>query len=156
MSELDSTKQSHQPWVLDFLRLPGNDLPLPTYATDLASGMDLRSAEDVVIPPRGCVAVATGLALSIPEGFEGQVRMRSGLALHHRLIVPNSPGTIDADFRSELKVIVMNLGDEPFHIERGHRIAQLVIAPVVRVQPREVTELPPSNRAGGFGHTGIR
>lgn len=137
-------------------RLPGNDLPLPAYATEDASGMDLRAAEDVEIAPGGCIAVPTGLSLAIPEGCEGQVRMRSGLALRHQLIVPNSPGTIDRGFRGELKVIVMNLGPEVFRIARGTRFAQLVISPVVRVRPVEVTELPPSPRGeGGFGHTGV-
>jgi dUTP diphosphatase len=138
-------------------RLPGNDLPLPEYATPLASGMDLRAAEDVTLEPGRRVAVPTGFALAIPEGYEGQVRMRSGLALRHGLVVPNSPGTIDHCFAGELKVIVMNLGDEPFRISRGDRIAQLVIQPVVQARWTEVEALPPSERGeGGFGHTGVR
>ena len=117
--------------------------------------MDLRSAEDRVIAPGECVAVETGFALALPAGTEGQVRMRSGLALRHQLIVPNSPGTIDADFTGALKVIVLNAGREPFHLTRGMRFAQLVVAPVVRVRPVEVRELPATERgAGGFGSTG--
>ncbi len=138
-------------------RLPGNDLPLPAYSTPLASGMDLRSAEDVTLEPGRRAAVPTGFALAIPEGYEGQVRMRSGLALRHGLVVPNSPGTIDHGFSGELKVIVMNLGDEPFRISRGDRIAQLVIQPVVHARWVEADALPPSERGeGGFGHTGVR
>jgi dUTP pyrophosphatase len=138
-------------------RLPGNDLPLPAYATDHASGLDLRSAEDHELAPGARVAVATGFSLAIPAGWEGQVRMRSGLALRHGLVVPNAPGTIDADYRGELKVIVMNLGQETYRIRRGDRIAQLVLQRVERARPREVEELPGSGRGeGGFGHTGVR
>ena len=140
---------------LPFRRLAENELPLPQYATELSSGMDLRAAEDYTIAPGGRVAVRTGLQLAIPRDCEGQVRMRSGLALRHGLIVPNAPGTIDSDFRGELKVLVMNLGSETVELARGERIAQLVISPVVRVTPVEVGELPPTARgAGGFGHTG--
>ncbi len=142
---------------LPFRRLPGNDLPLPSYAREHDSGFDLRSSQEYEIAPGETVAVATGFALAIPPGYEGQVRMRSGLALDHKLIVPNSPGTIDAGFRGELKVIVMNLGTAPFRVERGHRIAQLVVTRVEHVRPVEVDELPATERGeGGFGHTGIR
>jgi dUTP pyrophosphatase len=138
-------------------RLPGNDLPLPAYATEHASGLDLRAAEDHDIPPGTRVAVGTGFSLAIPAGWEGQVRMRSGLALRHGLIVPNAPGTIDADYRGELKVIVMNLGPETFRVRRGDRIAQLVVQRVERARPLEVEDLPGSARGeGGFGHTGVR
>jgi dUTP diphosphatase len=142
---------------LPFRRLPGNDLPLPSYATLHASGMDLRASQDHAISPGERVAVGTGFELAIPEGYEGQVRMRSGLALKHGLVVPNSPGTIDSDYRAELKVIIMNLGAETFHISRGDRVAQLVITPVQRISPIEVTELSETARGeGGFGHTGVR
>ena len=138
-------------------RLPGNDLPLPEYAREHDSGLDLRSAEDHAIPPGGRVAVGTGFSLAIPPGYEGQVRMRSGLALGHGLVVPNSPGTIDAGFTGELKVLVMNLGSEVVHVSRGDRIAQLVIARVESARLVEVEKLPGSARGeGGFGHTGLR
>ena len=114
-------------------RLPhGEGLPLPAYATSGAAGMDVVSAEDVVIAPQARYAVATGLALAIPHGFEIQVRPRSGLALKHGITVPNTPGTIDSDYRGELKVILINHGAEPFSIARGDRVAQLVLAPVVQ------------------------
>ncbi|MBA4044775.1 MAG: dUTP diphosphatase, partial [Erythrobacter sp.] len=109
----------------------GEGLPLPAYATTGAAGMDVVSAEDVVIAPGERHAVATGLAVAIPEGYEIQVRPRSGLALKHGITVPNTPGTIDSDYRGELKVILINLGAEPFAIARGDRVAQLVLAPVV-------------------------
>jgi dUTP pyrophosphatase len=145
------------PLEIRIRRLPGNDLPLPAYATPLASGMDLRAAEDVALEPGERAAVPTGFALAIPAGYEGQVRMRSGLALRQGLVVPNSPGTIDHGFSGELKVIVMNLGSEAFRISKGDRIAQLVIQPVMQARWVEVEELPPSERGeGGFGHTGIR
>jgi dUTP pyrophosphatase len=119
--------------------------------------MDLRAAEDVTLAPGQRHAVATGFAIAIPDGCEGQVRMRSGLALRHGLVVPNAPGTIDADFRGELKVIVMNLSAEPYAIRRGDRIAQLVIHRVERVNPVESPDLPQTSRGeGGFGHTGVR
>jgi dUTP pyrophosphatase len=142
------------------LRLPhGADLPLPSYATDGAAGMDLRAAveEPLVIPPGGRAAVPTGLAFAIPDGFEGQVRGRSGLAARHGVGIPNAPGTIDSDYRGEVKVILANWGAEPFVVNRGERIAQLVIAPVTRAILEEADELPGSGRgAGGFGHTGRR
>lgn len=137
-------------------RLPhGEGLPLPAYATPGAAGMDVVSAEDVVIAPGARHAVATGLALAIPEGYEIQVRPRSGLALKHGITVPNTPGTIDSDYRGELKVILINLGAEPFTIARGDRVAQLVLAPVVQAAWDEVAELDTTDRgAGGFGSTG--
>jgi dUTP pyrophosphatase len=142
---------------IPFRRLPGNDLPLPAYATEHASGLDLRAAEEVTLAPGERFAVGTGFALAIPEGYEGQVRMRSGLALRHGLVVPNAPGTIDADFRGELKVIVMNLGPEAYTVRRGDRIAQLVLQRVERARPLEAPELPYTARGeGGFGHTGVR
>jgi dUTP pyrophosphatase len=137
-------------------RLPhGEGLDLPAYATGGAAGMDVLSAEDLVLPPGGRHAVATGLALAIPEGYEIQVRPRSGLALKHGISVPNTPGTIDSDYRGELKVIVINLSAAPFEVHRGDRIAQLVLAPVTRAAWDEVEELDETERgAGGFGSTG--
>ena len=137
-------------------RLPhGEGLPLPAYATSGAAGMDVVSAEDVTLAPGARHAVATGLAMAIPQGYEIQVRPRSGLALKHGITVPNTPGTIDSDYRGELKVILINLGTEPFVIARGDRVAQLVLAPVVQAAWNEVIELDATERgAGGFGSTG--
>ena len=137
-------------------RLPhGSGLPLPAYATSGAAGMDVVSAEDVTIAPGARHAVATGLALAIPQGYEVQVRPRSGLALKHGITVPNTPGTIDSDYRGEVKVILINHGTEPFAIRRGDRVAQLVLAPVVQAAWEEVTELDATDRGeGGFGSTG--
>ena len=138
-------------------RLPhGEGLPSPTYATAHAAGMDVVSAEDVTIAPGGRHAVATGFAMAIPEGYEVQVRPRSGLALKHGISLPNTPGTIDADYRGEVKVILINLGDAPFVIARGDRIAQLVAAPVQMATFAEVADLEDTLRgAGGFGSTGV-
>lgn len=140
------------------LRLPhGHGLPLPAYATAHAAGMDIVSAEDAVLEPGQRLAIATGYAIAIPEGFEVQVRPRSGLALKHGITCLNTPGTIDADYRGEVKVILANLGSEPFPIARGDRIAQLVPAPVQRASWEEVQELDETARGtGGFGSTGIR
>ncbi len=133
----------------------GEGLPLPAYATAGAAGMDVVAAEDVVIAPGARHAVGTGLALAIPHGFEVQVRPRSGLALKHGITVPNTPGTIDSDYRGELKVILINHGADDFAITRGDRIAQLVVAPVVQGAWLEVAELDDTARgAGGFGSTG--
>jgi len=139
-------------------RLPhGEGLSLPHYATSGAAGMDVVSAEDVTLPSMGRHAVATGLAIAIPHGFEVQVRPRSGLALKHGITLPNTPGTIDSDYRGELKVILVNLGAEPFVIQRGDRIAQLIVAPVQIGRLVEVTELDETARGtGGFGSTGVR
>jgi dUTP pyrophosphatase len=144
------------PIKVEVKRLPhGAGLPLPAYATTGAAGMDVVSAEDVTIAPGARHAVATGLALAIPEGYEIQVRPRSGLALKHGITVPNTPGTIDSDYRGELKVILINHGDEPFAIARGDRVAQLVLAPVVQAAWSEVAELDATERGeGGFGSTG--
>lgn len=137
-------------------RLPhGQGLALPAYATDGAAGMDVLAAEDVSLAPGARHAVATGLAMAIPQGYEIQVRPRSGLALKHGISVPNTPGTIDSDYRGELKIILINHGTEPFAIVRGDRIAQLVLAPVVQAGWVEVDELDDTARgAGGFGSTG--
>lgn len=132
-------------------------LPLPDYATAGSAGADLSCAEAgaVELAPGERRAVATGLVLEIPEGYEGQVRPRSGLALHNGLTVVNAPGTIDADFRGELKVLLINLGAEPVVIRRGDRIAQLVVAPVTRATFSDAVELAGSDRgANGFGSTG--
>ena len=139
-------------------RLPhGQGLPVPAYATAHAAGLDVVSAEDVTLAPGGRHAVATGFAMAIPEGYEVQVRPRSGLALKHGISLPNTPGTIDADYRGELKVILINLGEEPFVIARGDRIAQLVAAPVQVARFAEVEDLDETARgAGGFGSTGVR
>jgi dUTP pyrophosphatase len=139
-------------------RLPhGADLPLPAYATDAAAGMDLVAAvaETLTLAPGARALVPTGIAIALPDGFEAQVRPRSGLALKHGLILPNAPGTIDADYRGEIQVIVANIGAAAIAIERGMRIAQMVIAPVARGAWREVAALPETRRgAGGFGSTG--
>jgi len=140
------------------LRLPhGQGLDLPGYMTPLAAGLDLPAgvSQSLTIEPGGIALVPTGFCLAIPEGFEGQVRPRSGLAVKHGLTVVNAPGTIDADYRGEVKVALVNLGPGPVTIQRGDRLAQLVIAPVVRAQLIEVDQLPDSQRGqGGFGHTG--
>jgi len=137
-------------------RLPhGEGLELPRYATAGAAGMDVLSAEDVTLAPGARHAVATGLSVAIPPGYEIQVRPRSGLALKHGIGVPNTPGTIDSDYRGELKVILINHAAEPFPIHRGDRIAQLVLAPVTLARWDEVAELDATERgAGGFGSTG--
>jgi dUTP pyrophosphatase len=143
---------------LSILRLPyAEDLDLPAYETEGAAGMDLRAAltDDLVLQPGKRAAVPTGLVMEIPEGFEGQVRPRSGLALKHGITCLNSPGTIDSDFRGEVKVILANLGAEPFTITRAMRIAQLVIAPVTRVEIIETNTTSQTPRgAAGFGSTG--
>ncbi len=137
-------------------RLPnGEGLPLPAYATAGAAGLDVVSAESVTLTPGERHAVATGFAIAIPEGYEVQVRPRSGLALKHGITCLNTPGTIDSDYRGEVKVILANLGSEPFAVVRGERIAQLVPAPVLRAAFRQVEELGGTERgAGGFGSTG--
>ena len=139
-------------------RLPhGEGLPPPAYASAHAAGMDIVSAEDVTLAPGARHAVATGFAVAIPEGFEIQVRPRSGLALKHGISLPNTPGTIDADYRGEMKVIMINLGAEPFDIRRGERIAQLVPARVQRAVFAEVESLDETVRGeGGFGSTGVK
>lgn len=131
------------------------DFPLPEYATPASAGVDLRASEARVIPPGGRALVPTGLRIALPEGYEAQVRPRSGLALKHGVTLPNSPGTIDADYRGEIGVILMNLGQEPFIVEPGDRIAQMVVAPVARVAWSEAEALDATERGeGGFGSTG--
>ena len=145
--------------VLRFVRLSHNlDLPLPSYETSGSAGMDLPAAieDTIVLESLERTAIPTGLQIAIPDGFEGQVRPRSGLAFRHGLTVTNAPGTIDSDYRGELKVLLVNLGKEPVTIERGMRIGQLVIAPVVQASVSEVTTLDETKRgAGGFGSTGV-
>lgn len=138
-------------------RLPhGAGLPLPAYATAHAAGMDVVAAEELTLAPGERHAVATGFAIAIPEGYEVQVRPRSGLALKHGITCLNTPGTIDADYRGEVKVILANLGSEPFAIARGDRIAQLVPAPVQQARFEEVADLDETARgSGGFGSTGV-
>ena len=145
-----------EPIRIALRRLPhGGGLPLPAYATTGAAGMDVVAAEDVALAPGERAAVATGFAIAIPEGFEVQVRPRSGLALKHGLTCLNTPGTIDADYRGEVKVILANLGSEPFEVRRGERIAQLVPAAVTAATLVEVDALDDTDRGlGGFGSTG--
>jgi dUTP pyrophosphatase len=137
-------------------RLPhARDLPLPDYATAQAAGLDLLAAAAVEIAPMGRALVPTGVALELPEGFEGQVRPRSGLAVRHGVTVLNAPGTIDADYRGEVQVLLVNLGQQPFSVTRGMRVAQLVVAPFVRAALVEADALEATARgAGGFGSTG--
>jgi dUTP pyrophosphatase len=133
----------------------GEGLPLPSYASAGAAGLDVVAAEDLTLAPGERSAVATGFAIAIPAGYEVQVRPRSGLALRHGITCLNTPGTIDSDYRGEVKVILANLGSEPFEVRRGERIAQLVPAPVLRAQFREAADLDATDRgAGGFGSTG--
>ena len=134
------------------------DLPLPRYETEHAAGLDLRAAvtEPLVLQPGERCAVPTGLFVAVPEGYEAQVRARSGLALKHGIALVNAPGTIDADYRGEVRVIMVNLGQEPFVINRGDRIAQLVVAPVARIEWESVAAVADTPRgSGGFGHTGV-
>lgn len=143
------------------MQLPhGQDLPLPSYETSEAAGMDLRAAvpEDapLTLKPGARELVPTGFAMAIPTGFEAQIRPRSGLALKHGLSLVNAPGTIDSDYRGEIKIILINQGDEDFEISRGMRIAQMVIAPILQVAIEPVTSLDDTARgAGGFGSTGL-
>ena len=141
---------------IQIARLPhGEGLPLPSYATPGAAGMDVVAAEDLDLAPGARHAVATGFRVAIPAGYEIQVRPRSGLAFKHGISVPNTPGTIDSDYRGELKVLMINLGSEPFAIRRGERIAQLVPAVVTVAVFDEVEELDDTARGhGGFGSTG--
>ena len=130
---------------------------VPEYATTSAAGMDLKSNEAATLEPLERKAVSTGIRIAIPEGYEGQVRPRSGLALQHGISIPNAPGTIDADYRGEVKVILVNLGADRFEIQKGDRIAQLVICPVQRAELIVGEDLPSSDRGeGGFGSTGVR
>ncbi|MDW7739484.1 MAG: dUTP diphosphatase [Bacillota bacterium] len=135
------------------------DIPLPCYMTDGSSGMDLYAAVENVltVEPNRTVLVPTGIFAAVPMGYELQVRPRSGLAVKNSIGILNSPGTIDSDYRGEIKIIIINLGEAPFNIKRGDRIAQIVLCPVIRAELEETDELPSTERSdGGFGHTGIR
>ncbi|MGA9116153.1 MAG: dUTP diphosphatase [Bacteroidota bacterium] len=143
--------------LISRLASAGDDIPLPAYATEHAAGMDVRAAVEgpLVIPPGETVCVPTGFAFALPPGFEAQVRARSGLAARHQIGVLNAPGTVDADYRGEVMVILTNFGREDFTVRRGDRIAQLVIARHEKVTWEPADVLPGSSRgAGGFGHTG--
>ena len=139
-------------------RLSGSeDLPLPGYMTDHAAGMDLVAAvsSDLVLSPGQRALVPTGIAIALPRGFEAQIRPRSGLALKNGITLVNTPGTIDADYRGEIRIILINHGNEPFVVRRGDRIAQMIVAPVCRVRWDVQAALPSTDRgSGGFGHTG--
>ena len=146
------------PVTVAISREPGcDDLPLPAYETQHAAGMDLRAAitEPLSLAPGERVLVPTGLRIALPPGTEAQIRPRSGLALRHGISMVNTPGTIDADYRGEIRVILVNMGQEPFAIQRGDRIAQMVVAPVLQVRWVEADTLNSTERGeGGFGHTG--
>jgi len=148
-----------EPVTVRLKRLPhGADLALPATASTGSAGIDLRAAieKDLDLGPGERCLVPTGFAIAIPAGYEGQVRPRSGLALQHGLTLLNTPGTIDSDYRGEVKVVLINLGQKTYRLERGDRVAQMVIAPVSRVRLVEVRELPETQRgAGGFGSSGI-
>ncbi len=155
---MPSPDDSHSPATVDIAirRMPnGGGLPLPAYASDGAAGLDIVAAESLTLRPGARAAVATGFALAIPVGWEVQVRPRSGLALNHGVTCLNTPGTIDSDYRGEVKVILANLGDEYFEVKRGERIAQLVPARVTRALLTEMDTLDETRRgSGGFGSTG--
>lgn len=141
------------------VRSEPDPLPLPRYMTPGAAGMDLLA--DIVAPvelaPRARSLIPTGIAIELPEGIEAQVRPRSGLALRHGVTLLNSPGTIDSDYRGEIQVLMINLSDQPYTVRRGDRIAQMIVAPIVRAELREVDALTDSRRgSGGFGHTGVK
>jgi dUTP pyrophosphatase len=147
-----------RPIIIKIRRLPGGqDLPLPAFATEHAAGADLRAAvsASVTIEPGGIRLIPCGFAMAIPPGYEAQIRPRSGLSSQHGLTVINTPGTIDADYRGEVQVPLINLGREPFTVDRGMRIAQMIIAALPKVAYQEVEELDETARGqGGFGHTG--
>lgn len=147
------------PIRIEITRKPGcEDIPLPSYMSGGAAGMDVRAAcdGDVTISPGQVKLIPCGFSMAVPVGYEAQIRPRSGLALKHGIIVANSPGTIDADYRGQVSVILGNVGPEQFELRRGMRIAQMVIAPVSRAQLVEVDKLEPTDRGqGGFGHTGL-
>ncbi len=147
------------PINLEICRIDGSDdVPLPRHMTEHAAGMDVCAAceDDVTVAPGDLKLIPCGFTMAVPEGYEAQMRPRSGLAIRHGIVLPNSPGTIDADYRGEVCVILGNVGREVFVVTRGMRIAQMVIAPVVRAEVVEVAELSRTDRGqGGFGHTGV-
>ena len=148
---------SELPLEICFKREPGYEVELPAYQTDGAAGMDVRAAEATILAPGETRLVATGFSMSLPIGYEAQIRPRSGLAAKHQITILNAPGTIDADYRGEVKIILTNLGAQPFEIVRGDRIAQMIIARVERATIRIVEELDETGRgSGGFGHTGTQ
>ena len=151
---------SNQPVTIAITRLPNaKELALPAYATEHSAGLDLQAAieQNIIVAPGERKLIPTGLSIALPDGYEAQIRPRSGLALKNGISLVNSPGTIDADYRGEIGVILINHGDQPFTIECGMRIAQMVIAPYTRAQFSEVLELPTSARGtGGFGSTGTK
>lgn len=150
----------HPPITVEITREPQTeDIPLPSYETEWAAGMDLRAAvgEPLILQPGERAMVPTGIRIAIPHGFEAQVRPRSGLAIRHGLSMVNTPGTIDSDYRGEVRVLLINHGQEPFTIRRGDRIAQMVFAPVVRAVWAVQQSLETTERGdGGFGHTGVQ
>ena len=162
MTDISSKNPATASLTLGIVRLPhGHDLALPAYETAGAAGMDLRAAvpqdRPLILLPGRRAAVPTGLVLEIPQGFEGQIRPRSGLALKHGLTCLNAPGTIDCDYRGEVKIILINLGEEDFAVERGMRIAQLVLAPVSQLNVEERNNVSDTMRGtGGFGSTGTK
>ena len=145
---------------IQFNKLPhAEDLPLPSYESKYAAGMDIRAAldEPIKLSPNARKLIPTGLQMAMPEGYEAQIRPRSGLAYRNGITMLNTPGTIDADYRGEVKVLAVNLGDEPFVINHGDRVAQMVIAPVTQAKIEEVDDLSKTERAdGGFGSTGVK
>jgi len=146
-----------EPLEVEIKRVGSVEVPLPSYQSRRAAGLDLHAAlpGKVTLEPGERELIPTGLSVAIPEGYEGHIRPRSGLALHHGVTVLNSPGTIDADFRGEIGIVLINHGREPFVVEPRSRVAQLVVGPVARVVLREVEDLPPTSRAsGGYGSTG--
>jgi len=151
-------KRANSEMCVQVKRRPGTeDLPLPHYMSSGSAGMDLMAAieEPVVLPPGGRNLIPSGISIALPEGYEAQIRPRSGLAVRHGVTLLNTPGTIDSDYRGEIRMILINLGEEPYTINRGDRIAQMVLAPVVPGRWQEVADLPETKRnAGGFGHTG--
>jgi len=147
--------------IVKFKRLDKqfNDIPVPSYSTEHSAGMDIRAAleDEMIVKPGGIVLVPTNLSIEIPEGYEIQVRPRSGLAIKHGIGILNSPGTIDSDYRGEVKIILFNFGKSDFIIKRGDRIAQLILSKVYRAELIETDELEDTKRgSGGFGHTGIK
>lgn len=145
---------------IQFKKLPhAQDLPLPSYESEFAAGMDLRAAlqEPITLQPGERALIPTGLKMAMPRGYEAQIRPRSGLAYRNGITMLNTPGTIDADYRGELKVLAVNLGEESFEINHGDRMAQMVIAPVIQAEVQEVKELSETGRGeGGFGSTGVK
>jgi dUTP pyrophosphatase len=154
----ESSDPRHEVVSVSILRLPGNDdLALPAYQSEHAAGMDLQAGVvgEVTIASGGIALIPTGFSIAVPVGFEAQIRPRSGLALKYGISMPNTPGTIDADYRGQLQVPLINLGPQPFVVTRGMRIAQIIIKRVPRVEWKSVDALPPTQRGeGGFGHTG--